>query len=312
MFKRGFSTRARRQGYPAKLDWVLRDLEKDGWVRDLFRRWRPGGQPLGEAGLRLALRDDEGHFYRFGGRAAALSVEETKGPRVTVDATYDGRPGDEAHQTYSPTPEDFDRWTATIDTRRAAEKTSREKALIEAMLAHPDSRHLIDLETTFPGGGARRIDLMTLEMVDGRPTVIAGEVKTYDDGRMRRNAEAWLTEDGKPEIFKQRERYRHNIATNREAMATQYAIAALQMIRLADAAGIDWDVPEAFRAAAEEGTVAVDAELRLIVVGESREARNYASWPPHRKRLIDAGFCGVELVEGQGLGQLSTVTAWSE
>lgn len=213
---------------------------------------------------------------------------------------------------YSPTPAEFDRWTATIDTRRAAEKTSREKALIEALLAHPDSRHVIDLETTFPGGGARRIDLMTLEMVDGRPTVIAGEVKTYDDGRMRRNAEAWLTEDGKPEIFKQRELYRHNIAANREAMATQYAIAAMQMIRLADAAGIDWDVPEAFRAAAEEGTVAVDPELRLIVVGESREARNYASWPPHRKRLIDAGFCGVELVEGQGLGQLSTVTAWSE
>src|SRR5258708_24759410 len=132
---------------------------------------------------------------------------------------------------------------------------------------------------------APRMDLVSIDRVDGQLTVFFGEVKLVGDERLR--CRAPLVRDEMPEVLRQLSVYRNYLANPErgQQVGEQYSNAAQVMKRLremADAIGPRRPLGRAILHAAEEKLTV--AELARLIVRNDNRA-DQSAWAEHRSKL---------------------------
>jgi hypothetical protein len=275
------------------------------WWRDLLTLWRPSGQATGDDGLRLAIRDGYMNFYRRGQSVARVGFNKDGQPALSVHAKYVLPDADQASvqgQEYVTLT------TASVVSRtgrpvlpykgietlkgwvRSAEKyAGEEKEFVDDLLSVPANDGVIDLEMGLPAWRetervAPRMDLVSVNQVDGRLVIFFGEVKLVADKRLR--CQAPLQQDKMPEVLRQLSEYRKYLAepAHRALIGQQYSNAARLMKRLrgmADTIGPVRPLGRTILGAAEGKNLDV-AELARLIVCEKGATK---SWAKHRTKL---------------------------
>jgi hypothetical protein len=173
-----------------------------------------------------------------------------------------------------------------------------EKSLIELLLSNPLNSNTIDLEVGIPGM-RKRIDLATIEVgADGRLCVYFGEVKHFQDGRMRK---AKLGDGTRPDpkvVPGQLAPYANWLKDHKDLVGKAYIRAAQQMLQLWEATGNEGELPSAIRQAAMCEKMEVCEFPRLIVISsaEERNGKAYPSWGEH-KAILQNRFAEYPLIE---------------
>lgn len=211
------------------------------WWQDLLRAYAPAGsKTTSDRFLRLAVRNNYLNFYRKGQSVALVRFGRGASPQLQTHIKYafPGATGQGLALLVDRTTE----WnakekiqsaqyegTATLRawSLNAEEYAGSEKEGIEAIIDRNDS--IIDLEMGIPAwpeqnedsrrtGNSRkfapRMDIVALELCEGRPTVVFWEAKCLRDSRLR-------SASGSPEVlaqlklyesFLKREAYRRSVA----------------------------------------------------------------------------------------------------
>lgn len=280
--------------------------ERSHWWKDLLSLWRPSGQDTKEDyGLRLAIRNGYMNFYRRGQSVARVGMNKDGKPSLSVHAKYVLPGPDQASvqgQEYvtltttclvrtggrSPLPykgiETLKGWV------QSAEKyAGEEKEFVDELLSVPENDGVIDLEMGLPAWreterAAPRMDLVSVNKVDGRLMVFFGEVKLVADKRLR--CQAPVQQDKMPEVLKQLSEYRKYLAEpkHRALVGQQYSKAACLMKRMrgmADAIGPVRPLGRTILDAADGENLTV-AELARLIVCEKGATK---SWAEHRAKL---------------------------
>lgn len=266
--------------------------EQDHWWRDLLSLWKPSGTDSGDYGLRLAVRKGYLNFYRKGQSIARVSFDRAGAPKLSVHLKYvcsDEERG-AAGQTYASltareitqsdltarpyeSVETIKGWIDVVNRHYAA--VGGEKPLIDQLLDNQANNCVIDLEMGLPAPAgersAPRMDVVTIEEVDGRLAVVFGEVKRIDDSRVRSST-------GAPEVINQLKKYELYLAdeANRTAISDAYRAVAVRMTELAimaRAVGCDITLADTVARAAAGEALDVTREAVLVVVrsGEKGE-----------------------------------------
>lgn len=283
------------------------------WWKDLLKLWRPNGVGSGDYGLRLAVRDGYLNFYRRGQSVARVSFDRGGSPMLSVHAKYVVNEEErqlgglkyaalvdrEISHVGLPTRsyegvETLKSWISVID--RNFTKEGGEKPLIDQLLDQQGNAGVVDLEMGLPAWGtqttAPRMDVVTIEDVAGRLTVIFGEVKRVDDSRIR------CGDGASPEVLDQLEKYECYLAEplHCAAIAAAYQHAALRVIELGamarsvgDALTFGSTIERA--ASGEPLDVAKEAVLIVMCTGTFSEPH----WMKHRDRLHEHSVKLVEL-----------------
>ena len=289
------------------LENALSQPEHGHWWSDLLGLWCPSGHPTDEHGLRLAIRNGYMNFYRRGQSVARVSLNRKRQPILSVHAKYvvpkaerNSIEGQEyvtlttnaiVRREGRPTlpyegMETLNRWIRSIDE----EYRGKEKTLVDSLLSVPANDGVIDLEMGLPAwhgnAAASRMDLVSINRVKGRLTIVFGEVKCVTDSRLR--CRAPVKQDETPEVLKQLSDYRRYLAEpgHRQIVGKQYANAARLMRRLramADTVGPVRTLGRAILDAAECQDLEVAELARLIVINE--DGANQAAWEIHRAKL---------------------------
>lgn len=271
-----------------------------GWWNDLLTLWRPSGQESGTHGLRLAVRNNYLNFYRLGQSIARVGFNRQKQPVLAVHAKYvlpeaeRGAVGQEYAVLAGSTLtrpggqtlpyEGIQTLKAWIDAARYY--SGDEKKFVDELLGVPENDGVIDLEMALPAWGdvktASRMDLVSIERINGQLTVFFGEVKLFDDSRLR--CRAALVRDEMPEVLKQLSIYRNYLAvpSHRARISEQYAEAARLLSRLrdtADAIGPTRPLGRAILQSKDEN-LSVANLARLIVHNQHQ-----CTWTEHRAKL---------------------------
>ena len=304
-FSRGYSSE--------KLASLIAHAERGHWTAELFKLWRPSGTMAAD-GLRLAFRNDTINLYRKGQSVAkvgltgsvpwlsvhwkyALDAELAKGPYVRMSGDQllarDGKPSANFNELFID-------WMSAVDGDSESRKgySGLEKSLIELLLSNPVNNNVIDLEVGIPGL-SKRIDLATIEAgADGQPCVYFGEVKHFQDGRMRK---AKLGDGTRPDpevVSGQLAPYANWLKDHKDLVGRAYIRAAQQMLQLWKAIGTEGQLPSAIRQAAECGKLAVCEFPRLIVISSAaeRNGKAYPSWAEH-KAILQNRFAEYPLFE---------------
>lgn len=196
-------------------------------------------------------------------------------------------------------------WIDVVNQHYA--KVGGEKPLIDELLSNPKNDCVIDLEMGLPAWGSQttapRMDVVTVEEVDGRLTVIFGEVKRIDDNRVRSST-------GAPEVINQLKRYADYLAdeANRDAIAGAYQKTAALLVELADLArnvGAEVTLSDTIRRAAAGEALNVARQAVLIVVRPGD--RGEGNWDKqHQPALTSAAVRFVEVKPGEAM-DLGTV-----
>lgn len=296
---------------------------QEGWWNDLLTLWRPSGQDSGTHGLRLAIRNNYLNFYRLGQSIARVGFNRQKQPTLAVHAKYvlpeaeRQTVGQEyvvlAGSTLKRTGGQdlpYDGIKTLKAWIEAAEKYSGdEKKFVDELLGVPENDGVIDLEMALPAWGdvttASRMDLVSIERVNGQLTVFFGEVKLFDDSRLR--CRAPLERDKMPEVLRQLSIYRSYLAApgHRARIGEQYAEAARLLSRLrnaADAIGPKLPLGPAILQSRDEN-LSVANLARLIVHNERQQ-----DWTEHRTKL-EAERERVPMIELGAAGPLNFATA---
>ncbi|MET4260091.1 hypothetical protein ABIC09_005051 [Bradyrhizobium sp. S3.12.5] len=300
----------------------LTNSGQEGWWNDLLMLWRPSGQESGTHGLRLAIRNNYLNFYRLGQSIARVGLNRQKQPTLAVHAKYVlpeaerrtvgqeyvvltgstlTRPGGQEFPY-----EGIQTLKAWIDA--AKDYTGDEKKFVDKLLSVPENDGVIDLEMALPAWGnvktASRMDLVSIERVNGQLTVFFGEVKLFDDSRLR--CRAALVRDEMPEVLWQLSIYRNYLAvpSHRARISEQYAEAAQLLSRLRDAADAIGQTRPLGRAILQSRheSLSVANLARLIVHNEHQRA-----WTEHRAKL-EAERERVPMIELGAAGPLNLAT----
>lgn len=288
------------------------------WWRDLLALWKPSGVSSGDYGLRLAVRNGYLNFYRLGQSVAKVSFDGSHQPTLSVHGKYicsdderatvgqvyarladreitcDGLPA----RAYSGV-QTFESWIDVVNQHYA--KVGGEKPLIDQLLNNPANDCVIDLEMGLPAWGtqrtAPRMDVVTIEEVDGELTVIFGEVKRIDDGRVR-------SSKGEPEVITQLKKYEDYLAdaVNRDAIASAYQETAARMVELADMArhvGAGVMLSRAVQRASFGVTLKVARKAVLVVVRPGD--RGEGNWEKLHQPALNGAVKFVEVKPGEAM-----------
>ena len=299
-----FGRRFGERGLQA-LENALTQSEHGHWWSDLLTLWRPSGQPTGDCGLRLAVRNGYMNFYRAGQSIARISLNSRRQPILSVHAKYVLPEAD------TVIGQEYITLTTTLLVRRGAypalsyqgietlkgwvrsvneKHRGREKRFVDELLGVPENDGVIDLEMGLPAWAenstAQRMDLVAIDRVDGKLTVFFGEVKRVTDARLR--CRVPLKQDEMPEVLKQMSDYRKYLAApeHRTLIGEQYLNAARLMKRLrqmADAIGPARPLGQTIVDAANSDALAVAEMARLIVFNDGQG--NQRAWTEHRAKL---------------------------
>ncbi|RYG89402.1 MAG: hypothetical protein EON59_01525 [Alphaproteobacteria bacterium] len=285
----------------------------DHWCRDLLGLWTPPGHPSGDYGLRLAIRDGYMNFYRRGQSVARVGFDRSGEPQLSVHAKYvctdeerglpnlryaGLRDSELTHRGLPTRPYEGVRtlqsWIEVIDKHFT--KTDGEKPLIDALLGVRENANVIDLEMALPASvansAAPRMDVVTVEQLRDRLSVVFGEVKRVDDSRIR------CGKEGTPEVLRQLAAYAAYLGDDRRrgAVGKAYAHTAQRLVRLnAWAASVrgEMGLGEAIERAAKEASLGVVKEAVLVVISTGRFSGPH--WQVHADRLRSAGVRITEL-----------------
>jgi hypothetical protein len=160
---------------------------------------------------------------------------------------------------------------------RAAEGyVGDEKKYVDDLLGVPANDGVVDLEMALPAWKlkktAPRMDLVSIEAIDGQLTVFFAEVKLASDKRLR--CRGPLVPDRMPEVLEQLSLYRTYLADaeNRAQVSEQYCNAASVLMclrKMANAVGPVQSLGKAISDAAGQ-QLAVAKLARLIVFDSGR------------------------------------------
>lgn len=287
---------------------ALREATNDPshWWRDLLTLWRPSGHQTADDGLRLAIRNGYLNLYRRGQSVARVAFDASGQPTLSVHAKYVVNDHERqlpklsyarlvdnqlVHRDLPSRPyagsASLKAWIDVIDQHFTV--TDGEKPLIDQLLGVSGNANVVDLEMALPAWGAvksaPRMDLVTIEDVSGDLTVVFGEVKTIDDGRIRCQAA-----EGRPKVVEQLGAYKTYLDQpgHCEAIAGAYRSAAARLVELnAMAANVrsDLELGENIVRAARGEALTVAREATLVVV--RRGDYSEAHWKRHSERLRD-------------------------
>lgn len=293
-----------------------------GWWKDLLTLWRPSGQDSGTHGLRLAIRNNYLNFYRLGQSIARVGFNRQKQPTLAVHAKYvlpeaERQTVGQEYAVLAGTTltrpggqelpyEGIETLKAWIDA--ANDYTGDEKKFVDKLLSVPENDGVIDLEMALPAWGdvttASRMDMVSIERVNGQLTVFFGEVKLFDDSRLR--CRAALVRDEIPEVLRQLSIYRNYLAvpSHRVRIIEQYAEAAGLLSRLRDAADAIGPARPLGRAILQsrDENLSIANLARLIVHNEHQR-----DWTEHRTKL-EAERERVPMIELGAAGPLNFAT----
>ncbi len=177
-------------------------------------------------------------------------------------------------------------WVQAVDE----DYSGPEKEFIDELIGLPENDCVLDLEMGLPAWSdkstAPRIDLVSLNRLNGELTVFFGEVKRFTDGRLR--CRGPLVVDQAPEVLKQLSDYRHylNKPEHRDIVGREYINAARDMGRMrsmADALGEVHPLGETILEAASSNSLSVARLAHLIVFNDG--GGNQKAWEGHRAKL---------------------------
>ena len=290
----------------------------DHWWRDLLALWKPSGVSSGDYGLRLAVRNGYLNFYRHGQSVAKVSFDGSKQPTLSVHAKYICSDDERATvgQVYAKLADreitcegltvrgysgvqTLRAWIDVVNQHYA--KVGGEKPLIDQLLSNPANDCVIDLEMGLPAWGtqrtAPRMDVVTIEEVDGLLTVIFGEVKRVDDGRVRSST-------GEPHVIAQLDKYQKYLGdtANRDAIASAYQATAARAVELADMArnvGPGITLSDTIQRASSGEALQVAREAVLVVVRPG--GRGEGNWEELHRPVLNGAVKFVEVKPGEAM-----------
>ena len=327
-FSRGFSEE--------KLRLLIAEVKLGRGIAAAMSLWRASGDNRKDSGiadagpLRLAFRNDTINLYYYGQSIAKIGVsdavpwlsvhykyacpklyvgtgkEPPKNPYIRMSAGQVS--GDTLLDPNGDPTSDFREtilgWMRVVreevpESPAPSDKKSYagyEKTLIENILRNPKNNKVIDLEVGIPELN-KRIDIATIEDLGGHPCVFFGEVKYFQDGRMRKAVKDGVRPD--PDVISgQLAPYGDWLKDNKDAVGKAYIRAAQQMLGLWEAMGNAGELPLAIRQAAECESLAVCEAPRLIVISSAaqRKGKAYPSWGEH-KAILQNRFSEYPLIE---------------
>lgn len=286
------------------------------WFKDLLSLWRPSGQPSGEDGLRLAIRNNYLNFYRLGQSVARVYCVSGElradvhfkyvlgarsgysGPlylRLTSEGVFSLRELIVAYEG----PSTLDGW---IKEAGGEDYAGDEKSIVDKLVEKND--HVVDLEMALPAWArsqsAVRMDLVAIE----NGTVVFWEVKTVNDSRIRCRAE--FEKDKFPEVLKQLSNYRVFLAQTQhvEQIESAYRKTAQLLVKLralADKIGPARALGPSVIAASQADRLDVALEAALVVVDLPKDnKRAWTSWKDSHEGKLK-GKIPMRVLESSGL-----------
>jgi len=237
------------------LEERLASLNSQGWWRDLLTMWRPAGQPSGNDGLRLAIRNGTMNFYRKGQSVAEINFDGKGQPYMRIHIAYvigDKNLGKHyvrlsADGLKSSSERDLGRYdglpTLMHWIKRAESRSVKEKKFIDELMDVKANANVIDVEMGLPGfleeartkkrmdeptnpgkKIAPRIDIIALEQQDAGPTIVLWEAKMMENPELRCDG------DESPPVFGQLKDYESWIG--QADHETQVAVAYQQTCQI--------------------------------------------------------------------------------
>lgn len=272
----------------------------DHWWKDLLFLWRPSGAAAGSDGLRLALRENDMNFYRFGQSVAKVGFDQRGAPQIKVHVKYAFGP--QAGNGYArlaertivhPNGTDLRPYegikTLREWIREADTYAGDEKRFVDGVVADNDA--VIDVEMGLPAFGKRRaasrIDLVALELFLGFFRIVFWEAKLINDSR--------LVAVGEPEVCEQIRNYREYLddAARKDGVLRAYANTCLQLVELYKMAKqVNPNIHDlgasVCAVAANTSKLNVDSLPRLLIFDNGKAS---GTWATHLERLR-AGVSG--------------------
>jgi hypothetical protein len=197
-------------------DEILNKLFDQEWWCDLVSMWKPAGQPSGQDGLRLAIRNGYMNFYRNGQSVARVEAGPRSGAHLEVHLKYvmpddwkNLKRGKDPKGQYYVRLSDKNKLTCDayagnlgkysgLDTLKmwideTADHNGAEKTFVDKLVSC--NPNIIDLEMGLPGflpensqkKVAPRMDLVAIEQKNGQDTIIFWEAKMMRNGEERAN-----------------------------------------------------------------------------------------------------------------------------
>jgi len=286
------------------------------WWKDLLSLWRPSGHETGDDGLRLAIRDGYLNFYRRGQSVARVAFAKGGEPHLSVHAKYVVSDAERklpnlryarlktteiSHDDLTRNYKGIDSlksWIKVVDAHFT--KKGDEKSLVDQLLDVYENGGVIDLEMALPAWernqAAPRMDLVTIEEVSNRLTVVFGEVKRVRDSRIRSSVAA--EPKVRPEVLKQLWDYEDFLseAAHRDAISKAYQLTAKGLVQLNEMAKSlrgELKLGDTIIAAAGDGDLRVAKRATLVVMCTGKFSQDH--WSEHRKVLNQQGAKVVEL-----------------
>ncbi len=287
------------------------------WWKDLLSLWRPSGHETGEYGLRLAIRDGYLNFYRRGQSVARVAFSKGGEPHLSVHAKYvvsdlerklpnlryarlkttEITHADGLSRSYDGI-DSLKAWIKVVDAHFT--KEGDEKSLVDQLLGIAENSGVIDLEMALPAWernrAAPRMDLVTIEDVSNRLTVVFGEVKRVRDSRIRCSVAA--EPRVRPEVLKQLWDYEDYLSetAHRDAISEAYKATAkglVQLNEMANAVRGELKLGDTVIAAAGGRDLTVAKRATLVVMCTGKFSSDH--WLAQRKVLDQQGAKVVEL-----------------
>jgi len=264
------------------------------WFLDMLSLWRPAGQPAGDFGLRLAVRNGYLNFYRNGQSVARVGFGRGGRLQAQVHVKYVADGGKGQHYARllgsSLTCREGEvppyRGLATLKEwiDRSAKHSGDEKKFVDRVVAR--NPEVIDLEMGLPAYApsgqkrvAPRMDLVALEPIANGHRLVFWEAKLMRDGRLRARGAAL------PEVISQLSGYRRRLehpgnmdlvkSAYRRNCAVLFNLHKIARRTSKEVGGLARCVTDVL----ERGISDVDPMPRLLISGQSD------SWEPHAAKL---------------------------
>lgn len=284
---------------------TLRELAQssgDNWWKDLLSLWRPGGNPSGTDGLRLAVRGGSLNFYRFGQSIAKVTCRSNGRCTAEISRKYIGL-GDE-HSNYVGFGDSSDgsqtigyggindlrAWIKNAERWSQKEKGASEKRFVDDLVSV--NSKVLDLEMGLPRWGTRkaplRMDLVGLERHGATTRIVFWEVKCIGDSRLRCKVPSDET-PLRPEVRQQMDDYRAFLSdeARMHAVETSYRETARLLTQFHDWAikcGASGHLDSCISDIAKPTTVVQVADKARLVIFDD-ESYSRSAWPKHEQLL---------------------------
>ena len=273
----------------------------ENWWKDLLSLWRPSGQPCGDDGLRLAIRDGYLNFYFHGQSIAKVCFGHGGVPRIETHVKYvDNEQKGQGHAKLVGNQISLPHSGKTLPyngvhtvrewIRRAFPYIHNEKHFVDEIVGANES--VIDVEMALPAWGeqtsALRVDFVTLTHKSDETRITCWEAKLLSDARLVSKAE--------PEVIQQIQSYKDflRVQDHCEHVQTAYReVCKLLMLfkGMAERCGHPGiALTDAIaRVAKGASPLTIHPDLHLVILNDSANGER-ANWSTHEAKLKQHGI----------------------